>query len=202
MLLEHNVLTRHGFIVIFSHVNRRRWLPDYPPAVADGRVMQVLMNADMGEAVGILTQPRSMPESGRQKKESGFETAPESYWPWRLKMAEYIASQLDGERFGVKGFYLFGSTKTGTAGPGSDIDVLVHFQGDKSQENALRAWLEGWSLCLDQMNFMQTGCRSGGLLDFHIITDDDIAKKTSFAVKIGAVTDAARPLPLMKKNNP
>jgi len=171
------------------------------PAATDGRVVQVLMNADIGEAVGVLTQPRSMPESGRPIRGSGFETTPESYWPWRLKMAEYIASQLDGERFGVKGFYLFGSTKTGTAGPGSDIDVLVHFQGDKIQENALRAWLEGWSLCLDQMNFLQTGYRSGGLLDFHIITDDDIAKKTSFAVKIGAVTDAARRLPMMKKNS-
>jgi hypothetical protein len=51
------------------------------------------------------------------------------------------------------------------------------------------------------MNFLQTGYRSGGLLDFHIITDDDIAKKTSFAVKIGAVTDAARRLPMMKKNS-
>jgi hypothetical protein len=28
------------------------------------------------------------------------------------------------------------------------------------------------------------------------VTDQDIAARTSFAVKIGAVTDAARPLPL------
>jgi hypothetical protein len=31
------------------------------------------------------------------------------------------------------------------------------------------------------------------------VTDQDIADKTSYAVKIGAVTDAARPLPLKKK---
>jgi hypothetical protein len=30
----------------------------------------------------------------------------------------------------------------------------------------------------------------------HIVTDDDIAKRTSYAAKIGAVTDAARPLAL------
>ena len=34
------------------------------------------------------------------------------------------------------------------------------------------------------------------LLDVHLVTDGAIAAKTSFAVKIGAVTDAARPLPL------
>ena len=38
-----------------------------------------------------------------------------------------------------------------------------------------------------------------GLLDVHIVTDEDIARKTSYAVKIGAVTDAARPLALKKK---
>jgi hypothetical protein len=32
------------------------------------------------------------------------------------------------------------------------------------------------------------------LLDVQILTDDDIARQTSYAAKIGAVTDAARPL--------
>jgi hypothetical protein len=36
--------------------------------------------------------------------------------------------------------------------------------------------------------------RSGGILDVHLVTDEDIANKTSYAVKIDAVTDAARPL--------
>ena len=35
-----------------------------------------------------------------------------------------------------------------------------------------------------------------GLLDVHFVTDGDIERQTSYAVKIGAVTDAARPLPL------
>jgi hypothetical protein len=46
------------------------------------------------------------------------------------------------------------------------------------------------------MNYIRTGERTGGLLDVHIITDEDIAKRTSYAVKIGAVTDAARLLRL------
>ena len=57
-------------------------------------------------------------------------------------------------------------------------------------------WLQGWSCCLDEMNYLKTGHRRGGLLDVHIVTDKDIQEGTSFAMKIGAVTDAARPLPL------
>ena len=51
------------------------------------------------------------------------------------------------------------------------------------------------------MNYIRTGYKSDGLLDVHIVTDEDIAKKTSYAVKIGAVTDAARELPLGKQNH-
>ena len=46
------------------------------------------------------------------------------------------------------------------------------------------------------MNFLRTGYNTGGLLDVHIITDDDIASRTSYAVKINAITDPARPLPM------
>jgi hypothetical protein len=111
-------------------------------------------------------------------------------------MAERIAAQLDGERFGVKALYVFGSTKNATAGPGSDIDLLLHFCGNEEQKQALVLWLEGWSLCLAEINFSRTGYPSDGLLDYHLLTDEDIEKKTSYAVKIGAVTDAARRLNL------
>ena len=29
------------------------------PAVTDGRVLQILMNAEIGEAIGLLAQPKS-----------------------------------------------------------------------------------------------------------------------------------------------
>ena len=34
------------------------------------------------------------------------------------------------------------------------------------------------------------------MLDVHFVTDTDIAKRSSYAAKINAVTDAARELPL------
>ena len=43
--------------------------------------------------------------------------SPEDHWRWRLRMAERIAAAADAERFGIKGLYVFGSTKNATAGP-------------------------------------------------------------------------------------
>ena len=109
-------------------------------------------------------------------------------------MAERVAATLSAERFGVAAVYLIGSTKNGTAGPGSDIDLVVHFKGDAIQKKDLMLWCEGWSLCLDEANYLQTGYRSKGLLDVHLVTDEDIARRTSYAVKINAATDAAHQL--------
>ncbi|MCK5685491.1 hypothetical protein KAJ27_15275, partial [bacterium] len=53
---------------------------------------------------------------------------------------------------------------------------------------------------LAEINYLKTGYKTEKLLDIHLITDEDIKNKTSFAVKIGAVTDAARKLPIQKKD--
>ena len=118
----------------------------------------------------------------------------DTHWRWRLQAVEGIAAQLNPERFGVKALYLFGSVKNATAGPMSDIDLLIHFQGTELQRNELLAWLEGWSASLDQINYQRTGNKTQGILDVHLVTDEEVEKRTGFAVKIGAITDAARPL--------
>lgn len=112
-------------------------------------------------------------------------------WRWRQHMAERMAASLDSQRFGVKSIYLFGSTNEGTAGRRSDIDLIIHFEGSEAQKAELFHWLEGWSLCLDEMNYLKTGYRMNGLLDVHVVTDDDISRKTCFAIKIGLTTDPA-----------
>jgi predicted nucleotidyltransferase len=166
---------------------------------AEGRILRVLMNADLNEAVGFLSEAsEQVPESGHLGKPT--EQPIGNYWAWRLKMAEQIASLTDPERFGVQAMYIFGSTKNATAGPQSDIDLLVHFRGTKQQRRDLEIWLEGWSLSLAETNYLRTGYRTDGLLDIHIITDEDIADRTSYAAKIGAVTDPARPLRLRRRS--
>lgn len=124
----------------------------------------------------------------------------DEHWRWRMRMAENIAGLMDLERFDVHGIYVIGSTKNATAGPASDIDLLVHVEGDPCKVEILKAWLEGWSLCLSELNFIRTGYKiPDGLIDLHLITDKDIQHKTSFAAKITSTDDRARPLKIRKK---
>jgi hypothetical protein len=165
------------------------------PQVADGLLLQILMNGDRDEAVAVLGDTSAEPREVVSARATE-DRARDDSWRWRLEMAEAIAAQVEPDRFGVQAIYVFGSTKNATAGPCSDIDLLVHFRGRQQQREELLLWLQGWSQCLDEMNYLRTGHRTGGLLDIHVVTDEDIEKRTSFAVKIAAVTDAARPLPL------
>lgn len=160
-----------------------------------GNILKVAVNAEIDEAIGYLTQPSSEVQVEREVK-GNAEHQSSDHWRWRMKMAEKIAAELDGEKFGVKGIYVFGSTKNAVSGPGSDIDLIVHIDKNKSNTELLKAWFEGWSLCLSEMNYLRTGYKSDGLLDIHFVTDEDIKNRNSYASKIGAVTDAARPLRL------
>lgn len=79
------------------------------------------------------------------------------HWRWREGYAEALAAALDAARFGVLAVYIGGSTGSGNAGPGSDIDLAIVFQGSDAQREQLRLWLEGWSLCLAELALQQTG---------------------------------------------
>ncbi len=169
------------------------------PASTNGKVMQVLMNGEIGEMIAILVNRSELPEEDELQlvtNQSVRIKQSDIHWQWRLRNVEKLAAQLDPKKFGVKAFYVFGSVKNALAGPASDIDILIHFIGNEKQRNELLLWLEGWSLALGQINFLRTGYKTDGLLDIHIITDEDIKKRDSFAIKIGAVSDPARPLPL------
>jgi predicted nucleotidyltransferase len=153
------------------------------------------MNAELDQAVGFLSprlQQIGTPEMGTDSVDRGTD----EHWRWRFRMAQTIASETDPEKFGVLAFYLIGSTKNATAGPASDIDIVLHVQASEQQQSDLLLWLEGWSRCLSEMNFLRTGYRTDGLLDIHLVTDKDITERSSFAVKIDAVTDPARKMPM------
>jgi len=170
------------------------------PLETGGLVLRVLMNAELDQAVGFLSPAQQKIDAFPSEAEVPGRGR-EEYWRWRFRMAQRIAAELDPSRFGVQAFYLIGSTKNATAGPASDIDLLLHFRGTKRQEEHLLLWLEGWSRSLSEMNFLRTGYRTDGLLDVHLVTDQDIAERSSFAVKIDAITDPARKLPMKNSNS-
>lgn len=161
---------------------------------SDGQVLKILMNAEKNLALALLTEEDDSIESQPSVKSQAHIRSRVDHWRWRMQSAERIAALIDPARFGIKALYIFGSTKNATAGPQSDIDLLIHFNGDENQQKELMIWLEGWSLSLSQINERRTGYKTDGLLDINIITDEDIKNRTSYAVKIGAISDAALPL--------
>ncbi|MCF7858717.1 MAG: nucleotidyltransferase domain-containing protein [Candidatus Cloacimonetes bacterium] len=167
------------------------------PTQTEGKVLKIFMNADLEEAIGYVGTPGQIKKQISDQTEY-FETHVEDYWYWRLKVCEYLAQKISATELGVQALYVFGSVKNANAGPASDIDLLVHFEGNTEQKEKLLAWLDGWSICLDHFNYLKTGYKTGGLLDVHLITNEDIKNKTSFAVKINATTDAAKKLEIRK----
>jgi hypothetical protein len=164
-----------------------------------GKNVHIFMNSDLQKAVAVFAEPAGKISFKSRTSSSEFKIVKSDvHWKWRLTYAHEIASSLDGDKFGVKGFYIFGSVKNATAGPASDIDIIVHFDGTEKQKNDLSNWFEGWNQCLMKVNYYNTGHKTENLLDIHYITDDDIEKKTSYAIKIGALTDPARPLQIKK----
>jgi hypothetical protein len=164
------------------------------------RVLRVLMNADLDEAVGIFDVPRTAAVEAPISADMMVAVPAEAHWRWRLRMAEQLAADLDADRFGVKSMYIFGSVKNATAGPSSDIDILVHDEGAERMRQELDLWLDGWSRSLAETNYLRTGYKTDGLLDVHYVMDEDIEKQTSYAAKIDAITDAARPLRIGKRS--
>ena len=164
----------------------------------EGQSLNIAMNEERSQAIGFISDEMIDMEAD----DSNIEGLTREYrkidkdfhWKWRLRAAEQMAGKLDRKKFGVERFFIFGSVKNATAGPNSDIDLLIHFRGTSHQHAELVTWLDGWSQSLDYMNYLRTGFKRNGLLDIHIVTDEDIARRTSFAIKIDAVTDAARPL--------
>ncbi len=89
-----------------------------------------------------------------------------NHWAWRQRFAEALADALDPTRFGIAQVFIGGSTARGDAGPASDVDLYVRFHGSTEQKSELRAWLEGWSLCMAQVALQQTGQPfPGGMLN-------------------------------------
>ncbi len=166
------------------------------PASTQGQFLRILTNADQDQAVGFLG---TGVESGDHiDEETDILDSPlEDHWRWRMSMALKIARQSAEKTKGIEAVYIFGSTKNRTAVPSSDINLLIHFRGDPIQRRELELWLDGWSLCLAEINYLRTGIKKPeGLLDVHIISDQDIAKGNSYAMKIDAVTDPAEKLSL------
>ena len=111
-------------------------------ASTSGKVLRVLMNADLDEAVGFLATPG--PPAPPRRKRGNRRRPPARItgaggcgWPSASRRSSTPPASAS------KAFYVFGSTKNATAGPGSDIDMLVHFAGTRGAATGARAMARG-----------------------------------------------------------
>jgi hypothetical protein len=144
----------------------------------------------------MFAPPKTAIEQKKEERLRAEVPNSEEHWRWRMQMAERIAGSVGTVWPGVKAMYVLGSAKNATARAHSDIDLLIHFDGDEAEGASLEKWLDGWSLALNEMNFLRTGFRCGRLLDVYFVSSDEISRREGMAAKIGAITDAARPLKL------
>jgi predicted nucleotidyltransferase len=126
----------------------------------------------------------------------------EDHTSWRRELVEQFADELDASRHGVVALYLLGSTKNDDAGPDSDIDIIIHVRADHAQRRALEEVLARWDEHARETHERRTGRRSSSVgIDAHILTDEDIARRTSFAVKLESHTDRAEPVRLYQEES-
>jgi len=160
-------------------------------AVLPGKILRVYMNADQDEAMAVLETDETVNQNPMVNEEVPLHE-PVQFWRWRFRMAQRMVRSLDHDLLDVQAVYLYGSVKNGTAGPDSKIDLLVHFNGTKTQKGQLEMYFSGWSQALVEYNFSRHGERLDEMLDITYINDADIASGEGLAVLIDAVTNPAR----------
>jgi hypothetical protein len=178
----------------FAHLASTLRVIDVPKA-RHGQILRVAMNAEEDSALAYFTSSSAHRVERRLEREPDLRRPAEDHWRWRVEMAERMAAVVDAERFGLRAIYLFGSAKNATAGPASDIDLIVHDDGGEAHRQAMRDWLDGWSAALTELNYLRTGVRAARFVDPYFVTDAEVAAREGIAAKIDAVTDSAKLLP-------
>jgi pyruvate,water dikinase len=191
-----NTLTR--FLPEFEHIADTLKVINIREATG-GQTLRILLNADEDRAMGLLVDPhtKSMYEKSTVSKSENIYDEP---LQWRKRMAESIALKLQPDRFGVKNIYLFGTVFNETAGPNSDIDLLVHFEGTKEQKRELDIWFEGWNHCLSQLNYNRSGYLLEDFLDITFLTDDDLQNQQYYKDIMNPENHASKKLKMKRQN--
>ena len=115
----------------------------------------------------------------------------ESHWEWRMRMANEICHYADFGDLQIQSVYIAGSTKNASAGPASDIDlIIVH-----TAENTIKIteYFRGWSHCLASWNEMRTGIKQkDGLLDIHLLHKNELGSANSWATMLKSSENSAK----------
>ncbi|HEQ78668.1 MAG TPA: pyruvate, phosphate dikinase [Euryarchaeota archaeon] len=146
--------------------------------MSGGGTLSVVMDGDVNQALAYLLPP--------------------DHVQWRLRVVEEIARVLSAPRFGVEALYLTGTTSKFESQKSDDIDLIIHFRGTYNQRQELEVFLREHSSELTTRNRERTGEDVDTMLDFHIVTDEDIANREKWAKRvIGYEGGKAKKIPLL-----
>jgi predicted nucleotidyltransferase len=115
------------------------------------------------------------------------------HWKWLFGRAEDFATAIPLEDFGIHSVWLIGSVKSGMAGPCSDIDLVIHYDGNESNAEKIHIFTNGFASAVRVWRFNKdrTG-NTRSMIDVHLVTDQDIMNKTSFGIMITKGSGEAR----------
>ncbi|MGQ9819046.1 MAG: PEP/pyruvate-binding domain-containing protein [Candidatus Kapaibacteriales bacterium] len=150
----------------------------------NGKILRVLANGDLNLAVGFFIESQTSPIYYLSSEKEKSELQLEEPWEKRWKFVEKMIDALNLKKYGIKAIYLFGTVYNRTAKESSDIDLLVHYDGNPENLIALKAWFEPWNYLLQEIIFTTTGFRLKKALDVYYITDEECNKQNYYFVEI------------------
>lgn len=128
----------------------------------------------------------SLPVQEKDRKEQS-----ENHWEWRLRMAGELCRYLPFQAFHIISVYVAGSTKNATAGPASDIDLIIVHRAEDTRP--IEEYMKGWSHSLAVWNEARTGIpQPDGLLDIHLLHENELTSDNSWATMLRSSENSAR----------
>ncbi len=144
------------------------------PKATGGLVCKILMNAEIDEAMAILS-PSSKRNSFTKFKSASAKPIDENQW--RLNTAEKAVQLIEKERYSIQAIYLTGDCLQGTADAQSKIELVFVVSLMNDSTNELNIWLDGFSANVADNYFERTGNRIDSLIESKIILESDYAAK-------------------------
>lgn len=159
------------------------------PKETNGNVLKIVMNSEEEKAIAFIS------EADGNIPETDFEIKIDNYLfndlpNWRRKLIEVMTKNIDRQKYGIKKIFVLASSIAANSRPYSDIDVIIHFDGDQNQKENLLLWLSAYNNCLSEINYLRSGHKLENFLDVKFITDFDYEHNTSIIRQLNSLKES------------
>lgn len=135
-----------------------------------GKILRIIMNSDEEKAVAYFTDGNVKKVSSHSNQNVNITESQN----WRMRMAEAYANSINLKKYHISGVYLTGSVFNSVSMPDSDIDLIIHMNGDHDDEKEFLLWTDGWNSSLSSINYNRTGYKVDKILDVSLVDDREI----------------------------